>query len=77
MCQKDLNAVVKQIWNWRNEFENGKDLHKFLNENISKFNSVQIASAFFIYNRITFREQANLADTPNKPFVEDLRNQVL
>ena len=54
MCQKDLDAVVKQIWIWRNQFENGKDLHKFLNENISKFNSVEIASAFFIYNRITF-----------------------
>ena len=54
MCQKDLDAVVKQIHIWRNEFENGKDLHKFLNENIAKFNSIKIASAFFVYNRITF-----------------------
>jgi DNA adenine methylase len=54
MCQKNLDAVIKQVYVWRNEYENGKELHKFLNDNITKFNSIEIASAFFIYNRITF-----------------------
>jgi len=54
MCQEDLDEVVRQIYLWRSEYENGKDLHKFLNGNIASFNSFEIASAFFVYNRITF-----------------------
>ncbi len=54
MCQKNLDAVLKQIYTWRDEFESGKDLHKFLKENRFKFNQIETASAFFIFNRITF-----------------------
>ncbi len=54
MCREDLDAVVRQINIWRSKYTNGKELHKFLNENISNFNPIEIASAFFVYNRITF-----------------------
>ncbi len=54
ICQKDLESLIKQIWIWKTQFNRGKDLYKFLNENIAGFNSIQIASAFFVYNRITF-----------------------
>lgn len=35
-------------------FPVGKELHKFLNENLDGFNDMERAAAFFIYNRITF-----------------------
>lgn len=54
MCQKDVNSVVYQVLEWKSKFPNGKELHKFLTENVSKFNDTERASAFFIFNRITF-----------------------
>ncbi len=32
----------------------GKELHRFLNENLAGFDDLERAAAFFIYNRITF-----------------------
>jgi DNA adenine methylase len=54
MCDQDVDAVIEKIHQWRNKFSNGKELHKFLRENISGFNSLATAAAFFIFNRITF-----------------------
>ncbi|MCU0445881.1 MAG: DNA adenine methylase [Microscillaceae bacterium] len=53
-AQKDLQGVINQVDIWKNEFKNGKDLHKFLGENISVFDDIKKASAFFVFNRITF-----------------------
>lgn len=52
--QKDLKNVVNQIVAWKNEFENGKELHQFLVKNIEHFEGIKKASAFFVFNRITF-----------------------
>ncbi len=52
--QHNLDPLIKQIYLWKNEFENGKNLHKFLKTNIEKFNDLKKAAAFFIFNRITF-----------------------
>ena len=54
MCKKDVNAVIDKVYEWRNQFTNGKELHKFLTDNISNFNDLEKATAFFIFNRITF-----------------------
>ncbi|MEZ5025364.1 MAG: DNA adenine methylase [Chitinophagales bacterium] len=54
MSQKDVNALIDKIYEWRNQFPIGKDLHKFLNENLATFNDLERGAAFFIYNRITF-----------------------
>lgn len=54
MSQKDVNSVIKKIIEWRGEFKEGKVLHKFLTKNISEFNDLETATAFFIFNRITF-----------------------
>lgn len=54
MSQKDVDALVDKVYEWRNRFPIGKELHKFLNENINGFNDLEKAAAFFIYNRITF-----------------------
>ncbi|OUD13098.1 DNA adenine methylase [Thioflexithrix psekupsensis] len=53
-AQKDLSGVIRQVKIWKEEFENGKALHRFLGENMNHFDDVQRASAFFVFNRITF-----------------------
>ncbi len=52
--QSNLDAVIEQVNQWKAEFEEGKKLHRFLIDNIRKFNDTEIASAFFVLNRITF-----------------------
>ncbi len=52
--QKDLQGLINQVNVWKKEFENGKALHKFLGENINSFDDLKKASAFFVFNRITF-----------------------
>jgi DNA adenine methylase len=54
MSQKDVDAVIEKVYDWKNKFSEGKQLHKFLTENISKFGDLEKAAAFFIFNRITF-----------------------
>lgn len=52
--QQDLQGVVVQVTLWRKEYEDGKMLHRFLLDHLKTFNPTQLASAFFILNRITF-----------------------
>ena len=54
MSQKDVNALIEKIYEWRTGFPIGKELYKFLNENLPGFDDLERAAAFFIYNRITF-----------------------
>lgn len=54
MSQKNVNSVIKKVYEWREKFKEGKELHKFLTKNISQFNDIETATAFFIFNRITF-----------------------
>jgi DNA adenine methylase len=54
MTQKDVNPLIDKVYEWRNQFPVGKELHKFLNENLANFNDLERGAAFFIYNRITF-----------------------
>ena len=54
MSQKDVDALINKIYEWRSKYIVGKELHKFLNENLASFNDLERGAAFFIYNRITF-----------------------
>lgn len=54
MAQKDVDALIDKIYEWKNQFSIGKKLYKFLNANLEEFNDLERAAAFFIYNRITF-----------------------
>lgn len=54
MTQKDVDVLIDKIYEWRNQFPIGKELHRFLNKNLEKFDDLERAAAFFIYNRITF-----------------------
>ncbi len=48
------DGLIHQIRVWKNGFDNGKELHRFLLDNIDDFNSLEKAAAFFVFNRITF-----------------------
>lgn len=52
--QKNSVEVIEQIQNWKNNFQNGKELHQFLRENKKDFDEIKQAAAFFVFNRITF-----------------------
>ena len=52
--QQNTEGVIQQVEMWRKQFPVGKELHQFLVKNINSFNEIETASAFFIFNRITF-----------------------
>jgi len=54
MTQKDVDALITKVYEWKGKYTIGKELYQFLNENLEKFNDLERAAAFFIYNRITF-----------------------
>ncbi len=54
LCQQDVDTLIGQILTWRNQFPVGKELHRFLSENLAEFSQPERAAAFFIFNRITF-----------------------
>jgi DNA adenine methylase len=53
-AQVDVSGMVAQIIHWKTQFIDGKTLYQFLLDNFSRFNMLEKASAFFIFNRITF-----------------------
>lgn len=54
VLQNDPVELIEQIWKWKQEFSDGRALHKFLRENSQEFDGLSRAAAFFVYNRITF-----------------------
>jgi len=63
--QQNVNRLIVQIQKWKDEFSNnnnrltksefdGKKLHRYLIDNIDKFDDEKKAAAFFVFNRITF-----------------------
>jgi DNA adenine methylase len=54
MTQKDVDTLIAKVYEWKVKYTIGKELYQFLNENLDSFNDLERASAFFIYNRITF-----------------------
>lgn len=53
-CKDNPNKLIFQIWEWKNKYQDGKKLHRYLINNIDGFNNIKKAAAFFIFNRITF-----------------------
>ena len=54
MTQKDVDALIAKVYEWKEKYTIGKELYQFLNENLENFNDLERAAAFFVYNRITF-----------------------
>ena len=53
-CQNNPEGLINQINEWKKSYQNGKELHRFLLDNNESFNNLKKASAFFVFNRITF-----------------------
>ena len=54
ILQSDSERLFEQIWNWKRECSDGKELFYFLREKIKDCSEIETAAAFFIFNRITF-----------------------
>lgn len=54
MCQNDVDVVIKKIYEFKEIYPVGKELHFYLKENFEKFNDIEKAAGFFIFNRTTF-----------------------
>lgn len=52
--QQNPEKLIEQIQYWRDNSTDGKELHKYLLDNINKFDNLNKAAAFFVFNRITF-----------------------
>lgn len=53
-CKGNPNKLIDSILEFRSTYSDGKELHRFLLNNIDSFDSIKKAAAFFIFNRITF-----------------------
>lgn len=54
MCRDDLQQLILQIREWKNQYHDGKELYRFLIKNMDQFDPLRQAVAFFVCNRITF-----------------------
>ncbi len=53
-AQNNSDELIKQIQHWKNNKKTGKELYRYLIENIDSFDDLRKAAAFFVFNRITF-----------------------
>lgn len=53
-CKENPNKLIDSILEFRSTYTDGKELHRFLLNNIDSFDNIKKAAAFFIFNRITF-----------------------
>jgi len=53
-AQQNPKELIGQIQYWKDKFDNGKELHRYLLDNLSNFDALHKAAAFFVFNRITF-----------------------
>ncbi|MBM4177157.1 MAG: DNA adenine methylase [Ignavibacteria bacterium] len=53
-CKENPNKLIESILEFRSTYPDGKELHRFLLNNIESFDNTKKAAAFFIFNRITF-----------------------
>jgi len=77
--QQNPDKLIEQIHYWRDNFKVGKELHKYLIENIDSFDDLKKAAAFFVFNRITFSgttESGGFSNAAfNKRFTQSIRNK--
>lgn len=52
--QQNLAALIQQVKDWKQEYTDGKVLHKFLVKHIEAFDPIKKGAAFFVLNRLTF-----------------------
>lgn len=69
VSQNNINSLVDQINTWKVKYQNGKELYNYLRSNKDKFNDIQIAGAFFVFNRITFSGTTESGGYSNQAFL--------
>ena len=52
--QSDVETMIKKVTELKSAFVDGKKLYQFLKDKRSNVNDLETATAFFIFNRITF-----------------------
>lgn len=53
-CRDNPDLLLNEVWEFRNKFSDGKELHRYLIDHIEEFDPIKKGAAFFIFNRITF-----------------------
>jgi len=53
-CKENPKELIDSILEFRVNYPDGKELYRFLLNNIDSFDNIKKAAAFFIFNRITF-----------------------
>lgn len=53
-CKENSQNLVESIHEFRSNYPDGRELHRFLLENIDSLDNNKKAAAFFVFNRITF-----------------------
>jgi DNA adenine methylase len=66
--QQNPNELIQQIQYWREHYKIGKELYRYLIENINDFDSLKKAAAFFVVNRITFSGTTESGGFSNEAF---------
>jgi DNA adenine methylase len=66
--QNNTDELINQINEWKNIYTDGKELHRYLNDNIDSFDMLKKASAFFVFNRITFSGTTESGGFSNEAF---------
>ena len=54
VCENNPIKLIDKITQLRNQYSDGKELHRYLLDNIDCFDDFNKAVAFFVFNRITF-----------------------
>ena len=73
-CKVNPTALINTILELRNIHHNGKELHRYLLDNIEAFDPLQKAAAFFIFNRITFSGTSESGGFSNAAFLKRFTN---
>ncbi len=60
--------LIKFIQDWKENIKNGKELHKYLLNNIDKFDEAKRGAAFFVINRISFSGTTESGGFSNSAF---------
>ncbi len=68
--QNQTDKLIEQIYFWRNSFTEGKELYRFLTDNKQTFSDLELAAAFFIFNRITFSGTTESGGFSNQAFLD-------
>jgi DNA adenine methylase len=53
-AQFNIERLTEKIAEWKNKYSVGKELYGFLKTNAKKFDDLERAAAFFVYNRVSF-----------------------